>query len=394
MRSFEKFILEGVKKKDLSSAEKGEHFLLGAEFEFYHNDHDTSFLQQLLHNAFGSKVSEWEWTDDASLTDPPKFEYTNREVITTPMPWEDFQTIVPTMLQLIDQFGATTDKCGLHVTISYNAPGVDPKKAINFNALARSMDDGQIYKSMPSRQNNKYTRSLSDEFKAFGSATTAFGPTEKYRTARVRIGDRGGMDYGALNNVIEFRAIGGKNYQKKWPEIRKIVLGYMHKLKESLTNPDFMKHKILKSKVTAMADTPWNPQVPDSIQNAPIERMKFGQILAIVNDASDLWKRTGDVETLAKLAQRVAAHLAGKLNSKGSQTVETAQIKNLCSLFASTPSQWTYAIEMVRKATPGLPGPWAQFRTFMPTQMTDPSRKAKLEDELRRKSIASRGLTI
>lgn len=280
---FEELMNEVVRKKEILGVESDDNFLVGAEFEFYHRQDDDDKLRDTLTAIVPKGLDDgWETDLDYSLGafEP---EAVPRELKTPPMKPSDFFSIAPKVLEMIDLIGWTSNKCGLHVTVSYNAPGIGPNSNINHTALHRSLEDPRIYKSMPSRQNNKYAAS-SEKMAIDG---TAINPYHKYQSARIRTdydsayGDTEAMsqqdmkelgwtqaDIEAervpLNNRVEFRAMGGADYQKKWPEIRRIVLGYMHKLKQSLTNKDFMRRKIAKDAVKRGAPVPPAPELANN----------------------------------------------------------------------------------------------------------------------------------
>ncbi len=228
MKFTDYFILE-ANKKEKSSIEQDSNIILGTELEFcmknmsIHND-IADFLK--------TKTNiEFDYSYDTSIKTRDDIDG-SIEIQTIPKSWKEFQEEIQEFLGLIQKYGYTNDSCGMHITINY----IDFKLPEDFgDKLRLSMQDPKAHKYFPSRRNSDYTKSRKEQDANYYS---------KYYSFRIRKG----------TNQVEFRIIGGKDYEYKWNEIRNLILDYMVKYKNSLLDPEFMKKKRLISKVKVIQD--------------------------------------------------------------------------------------------------------------------------------------------
>lgn len=268
---FYQLLYEAVKKYEIQEILNDPNFRIGIEFEFIFNIHKLSpneikdinnnvdfsnieqtfsrmqavlyskerikkieqmkakyqyFLNKKISYLFGNS-NEWQVISDLSVHPNDMFEAENEigvEVVTPILTIEQTFKIIPQFFKLIDYCGYTNDSCGLHVNISHSDIDINN---LNSKALARSLEDPRIYKSMPSREKNKFAQSTEKYFLDTGDVKI-----EKKQTMNIQ------------KDRVEFRAIGGTDYHKKWDEIKSIILNYLVKFKKAGTDPNFMSKKL------------------------------------------------------------------------------------------------------------------------------------------------------
>ena len=240
---------EAAKRNELRAVERSGDFLVGVEYEFYCPTRMISRLEAEVAAVAGEYAKDYDWTDDCTLEkqqDPGMSNgFDGVELQGPPIPFAEAERQIPAILNLIGKYGYTNDACGLHVTISYNAPEA-LRKTLDHRALVRSIEDEKVYKDMPSRKDNEWVRSFYPLYFPKG-ARSAFPAKkkEKYQSARVR-DEYTGARNSKGDNVVEFRALGGRDYEKKWPAIRNAIINRMHHLKMALTDPKYMSRRMAK----------------------------------------------------------------------------------------------------------------------------------------------------
>jgi len=141
------------------------------------------------------------------------------EMITGPLPYEEARIIIIKMLQWIKIKGWTNDKCAIHLNISFNEFKVKLREPlINLNVLKfiLGFDENFVYSRFPNRKDSVYAKSINNfypisRFIFFDSPENIdkndyILPHEKYY----------GVNFTKLpKNYLEFRYLGGENYESK-----------------------------------------------------------------------------------------------------------------------------------------------------------------------------------
>lgn len=226
-------INEAVQKNQISQALRDPNFQVGIEFEFIINDQTAkqdlldeesafNFVQQMMKY----RSLEGEVKEDKSII-PENNDGWGIEIVTPVMSLQQSLITIPDIFELIEDIGYTNRTTGLHINLSHkniNHQNIDPHK------LASSLEDERIYKTMPERRGNM-NRSTEMYYRATG--TVPRGEQEdKFQTMHFK------------DNYVEMRGIGGKDYHKKWPEIKKMLLNYAVKYYLAATDPSFQSKKM------------------------------------------------------------------------------------------------------------------------------------------------------
>lgn len=286
---FYELLKEATKKKEINQVLKDEQFRIGVEFEFIFNsvdyDYDEEFnigyfkhygfiqLRQLydkymhyvLENKFGNSL-DWDIGFDGSVKPNNKEEKALGVEVATPiMTLEEALLVIPSFFNIITECGYTNDTCGLHINVSHEKYPIDK---INKKALALSLEDPRIYKYMPSRKDNYYAQSTELHFRSENEINK-----EKNQTLNIQ------------NDRIEFRGMGGKDYEFKWDIIKPIILNYLVKFKKSITDPYFMKRELLRNEFRMK-------ELPN--KNIFLENIRQGNINEIIKLLNIKWKISND----------------------------------------------------------------------------------------------------
>lgn len=207
--------------------------ICGQEFEFYSNFSGKETVKQLK-EITGRKIvlcdkyhTELEDKTLIKLEPDASGGANMFELITPPLPWLESKILMIKILRWIDQNGYTTEKCAIHVNLSFNTFKLKlNNKFENLNKLKfiLNMDENEIYSRFPNRKNSIYARSINfiypiNKF-VFSTSMSNLGiqsfllPQEKYF----------GVNFGKLDKgYFEVRYMGGKDYQKKAQDIIQVT---------------------------------------------------------------------------------------------------------------------------------------------------------------------------
>jgi hypothetical protein len=202
-----------------------EDALIGIEFEFYSNKSDEETRSELS-KVLGKKIrledtvhSDFKPTENEFKIEPDMSGGKGlMELITGVVEYDVARKIIIRTLQWIAENGYTTEKSSIHLNVSF-----DYKKT-GINGLISKMDplkfilgfnEREVYKMFPDREENVYAKSVKwimpkidyNYFEGQNVNPHVFHyATEKYY----------GVNFQKLQDgYLEFRYIGGKDYEKK-----------------------------------------------------------------------------------------------------------------------------------------------------------------------------------
>lgn len=207
--------------------------ILGFEFECFFKDVSFYKVLELMNKELAPvKVHGFRAYHSGFVTDANNFSLEKdmsgginmAEIITGPLDYYSAKYYLIKILKFIDKYGYTTNKSSIHINLSFK-----DKNLNNLNILRQILttDEDLIYKKFPTRKNNMYARSIKTiiPFKDYDFSNVAIGsiknilqvPKSKYY----------GINFQHINNEIgqriEFRYIGGENYEKSIGDILEIM---------------------------------------------------------------------------------------------------------------------------------------------------------------------------
>lgn len=207
--------------------------IIGFEFECYMNTSYYKTLENLNNelspitvNGFKSYHPNFDVTDTKwALTVDTSLGLAGCEIVTGAMDYYTAKYYLVKMLKFIQKYGYTNEKTAIHINLSFKDKDISN---INILKLILDIDENEIYKSFPSRKDNIYAKSIKNmiPFKNYSFSDISIDkvksllqyPNDKYF----------GLNFTHLNNPIEtrrleFRYLGGKNYEQKIGDITDIT---------------------------------------------------------------------------------------------------------------------------------------------------------------------------
>lgn len=201
---------------------------IGFEFELYMKDLSYYKTLELL-NSYLAPVKVWGFRDYHSsfVPDSKNFKIepdmslgaNGCEIITGPLEYFEAKYYLNKILKFIDDYGYTTEKTAIHYNISFVEDSGKNLRELNILKMILNIDEEEIYRAYPTRANNVYAKSIKRvvPYKQYDFSNIHIGvvknaiklPNDKYY----------GINFQHINNPIdsqrlEFRYIGGKDYQK------------------------------------------------------------------------------------------------------------------------------------------------------------------------------------
>jgi len=206
---------------------------IGFEFEFYMKD--LSFYKTLeLLNQYLSPVKVWGFRKYHSDMTPDSKNFKIEpdlsgganmvELVTGPLDYFEAKFHLNKLLKFIQTYGYTNDKCSIHFNISFKDECEKNLNDLNVLKLVLTMDEDEIYYVYPMRKNNVYAKSVKNiiPYKDYDFNNIPIDviknnlmlPDDKYY----------GINFLHINNPketqrLEFRYIGGKDYEKNIGDI-------------------------------------------------------------------------------------------------------------------------------------------------------------------------------
>lgn len=207
--------------------------ICGFEFEFFMKDLSYYKTMELL-NQYLAPVKVWgfrqyhsDFTPDSKnfKIEPDLSGGSNMvELVTGPMEYFEAKYYMVKILKFINQYGFTNEKSSLHFNLSFVDSCDKNLNDLNVLKLILNVDEEEIYRIYPSRKNNVYAKTIKKivPFKEYDFNNIPIDivknnlrlPSDKYY----------GINFLHINNPkesqrLEFRYIGGKDYEKNIGQI-------------------------------------------------------------------------------------------------------------------------------------------------------------------------------
>lgn len=218
--------MEKYSDKFLNQTDKLKFAKVGFEFEFYLKD--LSFYKTLeLLNQELSPVKVWGFRQYHSDMTPDENNFKIEpdlsggsnmvELVTGPMNYFDAKYYLVKIIKFVQNYGYTNEKSSIHFNISFN--GEKNLNDLNVLKLILNIDEDEIYRVFPSRKNNVYAKTVKKiiPYKEYDFFNI---PIDIVKNNMRLPGDKYyGVNFLHINNDkesqrIEFRYIGGKDYEK------------------------------------------------------------------------------------------------------------------------------------------------------------------------------------
>jgi len=232
--------------------------LVGVEFEFYSNLSIEDTAKE-IGTLLGKKIqvedkahSEFEPTADHFKLEPDMSGGAKlMELVTGPMPYYDGRLMIIKVNQWIDENGYTNDRTAIHLNLSFDKNKIEDKNRISkMNSLKfiLDFDEAQVFKFFPQRENSAYAKSIKfvipkDDVSFFDgkyiNQQNFIYPDSKYY----------GINFEKRHkNYLEFRYVGGKDWQKKTSIILHLIDRFLVQLWNSTESTQFSQLNAIELK--------------------------------------------------------------------------------------------------------------------------------------------------
>ncbi len=200
--------------------------VVGLEFEFFTDnfsfyallEHLNKYLAPVEVYGFRSYHPNFKPTDTKFFLTPDMSGGNSMiELISGPLPYYEAKYYLIKILKFIQDHGYTNEKSSVHFNISFEDKDL---KNLNVLKLIINTDEDDIYKNFPNRKNNVYARSIKKiiPFKEYDYNNIPIDivknnlrlPNDKYYGINFLHIDEEDKN----NQRLEFRYIGGKDYEK------------------------------------------------------------------------------------------------------------------------------------------------------------------------------------
>ena len=222
---------------------------IGLEFEFFANE-GLDEVKRSLSNTLNKRIqieekahSEFTPSDEVYKLEPDNSGGTGMiELVTGPMPFVESKLIIAKTLKWIRENGSTNERCSIHINIAFDGSklGVPANISnLDIGKFVLNFDENKIYEAFPNRKDSVYAKSI--KFIVPLSGMTQPSPERISWKNYMFVNEKYyGVNFTKLpKNYIEFRYLGGKDYEKKYNTIMNLTEHFVISLYETLMYPQY-----------------------------------------------------------------------------------------------------------------------------------------------------------
>ena len=222
---------------------------IGLEFEFFANE-GLDEVKRSLSNALNKQIrieekahSDFSPSDEIFKLEPDNSGGTGMiELVTGPMPFVESKLIIAKTLKWIRENGSTNERCSIHINVAFDGSklGVPANISnLDIGKFVLNFDENKIYEAFPNRKDSVYAKSI--KFVVPLSGMTQPSPERISWKNYMFVSEKYyGVNFSKLpKNYIEFRYLGGKDYEKKYNTIMNLTEHFVVSLYETLMYPQY-----------------------------------------------------------------------------------------------------------------------------------------------------------
>jgi hypothetical protein len=208
--------------------------VIGFEFEFYSNINYPLTLEVFNRELASMGIKVWGFkqyhssfeVDSTNFKIEPDLSggFNLCELVTGAMTYITARLVFGKIMKILQQISYTTERCGLHINISFPSATGKSLEKLNIIKLILNMDESRVYSNFPDRIDNVYAKSIKSiiPFKDYDYTNSSISvlnnslmlPNTKYY----------GINFSVLpDGRLEYRYVGGENYQFKVNETLDII---------------------------------------------------------------------------------------------------------------------------------------------------------------------------
>ena len=222
---------------------------IGLEFEFFANE-GLDEVKRSLSNALNKRIQieEKAHSDFTPSSETFKLEPDNSggtgmiELVTGPMPFVESKLIIAKTLKWIRENGSTNERCSIHVNVAFDGKKLGTPtnvSSLDIGKFVLNFNEDKIYEAFPNRKDSVYAKSI--KFIVPLSGMTQPSPEKISWKNYMFVSEKYyGVNFSKLpKNYIEFRYLGGKDYEKKYNTIMDLTEHFVISLYETLMYPQY-----------------------------------------------------------------------------------------------------------------------------------------------------------
>jgi len=222
---------------------------IGLEFEFFANE-GLDEVKRSLSNALNKRIQieEKAHSDFTPSSETFKLEPDNSggtgmiELVTGPMPFVESKLIIAKTLKWIRENGSTSERCSIHINVAFDGKKLGTPtnvSGLDIGKFVLNFDENKIYEAFPNRKNSVYAKSI--KFIVPLSGMTQPSPEKVSWKNYMFVSEKYyGVNFSKITkNYIEFRYLGGKDYEKKYNTIMDLTEHFVISLYETLMYPKY-----------------------------------------------------------------------------------------------------------------------------------------------------------
>jgi hypothetical protein len=232
--------------------------LVGVEFEFYSNlpiEETAKQISGILNKKI--RVEDKAHSDFVVTADEFKIEpdmsggVKLMELVTGAIPYYSARLMIINVCKWINENGYTNDRSSIHLNLSFDKNLIENKNRISkMNVLKFILDfkEDKVFKFFPKRQGSAYAKSI--KFVLPNKDTYFFdGKTINQQNFTYPDSKYYGVNFDKRHsNYLEFRYIGGKDWEKRTTDILYMLDQFLTQLWKSTENSNFSELNALELK--------------------------------------------------------------------------------------------------------------------------------------------------
>ena len=220
---------------------------IGFEFEFF-SKKDIVDIKNSLSSALDKKIrieekahSDFSPTQETFKLEPDNSGGTGMvELVTGSLPFVEAKLVMAKTLKWINENGKTSDRCSIHINISFDSNRIAEDLNItklDIGKFVINFDEDKVYEAFPERKDSVYAKSIKFILPLSGMIQKSPG-TSIWRNYMFVNEKYYGINFTKIpKGYLEFRYLGGKDYEKNYSKILKLSEHFILSLYETLTNP-------------------------------------------------------------------------------------------------------------------------------------------------------------
>ena len=222
---------------------------IGLEFEFFANE-GLEEVKRSLSNALNKRIQieEKAHSDFTPSSETFKLEPDNSggtgmiELVTGPMPFVESKLVIAKTLKWIRENGSTNERCSIHINVAFDGKKLGTPtnvSSLDIGKFVLNFNEDKIYEAFPNRKDSVYAKSI--KFIVPLSGMTQPSPEKISWKNYMFVSEKYyGVNFSKLpKNYIEFRYLGGKDYEKKYNTIMDLTEHFVISLYETLMYPQY-----------------------------------------------------------------------------------------------------------------------------------------------------------